>query len=165
MTNVRNTILVTGGAGFIGSNFVLQWIKNSGSVVVNLDLLTYADNPNNLAALEGDSRHLLVRGDICDAVDLHRSSPFFARHVAVELTGENGQMLWIPEGFGHAFLPLTDVVGFAYKVTDYYSPAGERTPVWNDPDLAIPWPIAPECAILSGKDRQAATLREAEVFT
>jgi dTDP-4-dehydrorhamnose 3,5-epimerase len=82
----------------------------------------------------------------------------------VELTGENGQMLWIPEGFGHAFLPLTDVVGFAYKVTDYYSPAGERTPVWNDPDLAIPWPIAPECAIFPGKDRQAATLREAEVF-
>jgi dTDP-4-dehydrorhamnose 3,5-epimerase len=98
------------------------------------------------------------------AVDLRRSSPSFARHVAVELTGENGQMLWIPEGFGHAFLSLTDVVGFAYKVTDYYSPAGERTIVWNDPDLAIPWPIAPECAILSGKDRQAATLREAEVF-
>jgi dTDP-4-dehydrorhamnose 3,5-epimerase len=98
------------------------------------------------------------------AVDLRRNSPSFARHVAVELTGENGQMLWIPEGFGHAFLSLTDVVGFAYKVTDYYSPAGERTIVWNDPDLAIPWPIAPECAILSGKDRQAAALREAEVF-
>jgi dTDP-4-dehydrorhamnose 3,5-epimerase len=98
------------------------------------------------------------------AVDLRRSSPYFARHVAVELTGENGQMLWIPEGFGHAFLALTDVVGFAYKVTDYYSPAGERTIVWNDPDLAIPWPIAPECAILSGKDRQASTLREAGIF-
>ena len=66
MTSVRNTILVTGGAGFIGSNFVLQWIKNVGTAVVNLDLLTYAGNPENLAALEGDSRHQLVRGDICD---------------------------------------------------------------------------------------------------
>ena len=67
MTSVRNTILVTGGAGFIGSNFVLHWIKNAGTAVVNLDLLTYAGNPANLAALEGDSRHQLVHGDICDA--------------------------------------------------------------------------------------------------
>jgi dTDP-4-dehydrorhamnose 3,5-epimerase len=98
------------------------------------------------------------------AVDLRRSSPYFGKYFALELTGENGQMLWIPEGFGHAFLSFTDVVGFAYKVTDYYSPAGERTIVWNDPDLAIPWPIAPEYAILSSKDRQAPTLRDAEVF-
>jgi dTDP-4-dehydrorhamnose 3,5-epimerase len=98
------------------------------------------------------------------AVDLRRHSPTYARHVAVELTGENGKMLWIPEGFGHAFLALADVVGFAYKVTGYYSPAGERTIVWNDPDLAIPWPISTECAILSGKDRNGLALRDAEVF-
>jgi dTDP-glucose 4,6-dehydratase len=67
MTSVRNAILVTGGAGFIGSNFVLHWIKNTGAAVVNLDLLTYAGNPANLTALEGDSRHQLVRGDICNA--------------------------------------------------------------------------------------------------
>jgi dTDP-glucose 4,6-dehydratase len=67
MTTVRNTIFVTGGAGFIGSNFVLEWIKNDGAAVVNLDLLTYAGNPENLAALEGDPRHQLVRGDICNA--------------------------------------------------------------------------------------------------
>jgi dTDP-glucose 4,6-dehydratase len=67
MTNVKNIILVTGGAGFIGSNFVLQWIKNCSDSVVNLDLLTYAGNPDNLAAIAGDSRHQLVRGDICDA--------------------------------------------------------------------------------------------------
>jgi len=67
MTSLSNTILVTGGAGFIGSNFVLHWIRNTGADVVNLDLLTYAGNPDNLAALEGDSRHQLVRGDICDA--------------------------------------------------------------------------------------------------
>lgn len=67
MTSVRNIILATGGAGFIGSNFVLQWIKNTGTAVVNLDLLTYAGNPDNLTSLSEDSRHQLVRGDICDA--------------------------------------------------------------------------------------------------
>ena len=98
------------------------------------------------------------------AVDLRRSSPTFARHIAVELTGENGEMLWIPEGFGHAFLALTDDVGFAYKVTDYYCPAGERTIVWNDADLGIPWPISPEKAIVSEKDLKGTPLCEAEVF-
>ena len=67
MTSVRNTILVTGGAGFIGSNFVLQWIENTDTAVVNLDLLTYAGNPDNLASLSETSRHQLVQGDICDA--------------------------------------------------------------------------------------------------
>lgn len=98
------------------------------------------------------------------AVDLRRSSPTFAQHVAVELSGENGQMLWIPPGFGHAFLALTDVVGFSYKVTDYYSAAGERTIAWNDPDLAIPWPISQNEAIISDKDRNGASLQNAEVF-
>ena len=73
-------------------------------------------------------------------------------------------MLWIPAGFGHAFLVLSDVAGFAYKVTDYYSPPGERTIVWNDPELAIKWPIAPGDAIVSEKDRKGARLRDAEVF-
>jgi dTDP-glucose 4,6-dehydratase len=88
MTSVRNTILVTGGAGFIGSNFVLQWIKNAGAAVVNLDLLTYAGNPANLAALEGDSRHRLVRGDICNgelvAALLREHRPGFIVHFAAE---------------------------------------------------------------------------------
>lgn len=107
----------------------------------------------------------VTHGAVLDvAVDLRRSSPTFAKHVAVELTGEDGRAIWIPEGFGHAFLALTDVVGLAYKVTDYYSPAAERTILWNDPDLAIPWPIDPEYAILSDKDRKGAILREAEFF-
>jgi dTDP-4-dehydrorhamnose 3,5-epimerase len=107
----------------------------------------------------------VAQGAVLDvAVDLRRHSATFGKHVAVELTGENGQMLWIPEGFGHGFLALSDVVGFAYKVTDYYCPAGERTLLWNDPDLDIPWPVAPEDAIISGKDLQGATLGQAEVF-
>jgi dTDP-4-dehydrorhamnose 3,5-epimerase len=97
-------------------------------------------------------------------VDLRRSSPNFGKHVAVELTGENGRMLWIPEGFGHAFLSLADVTGFAYKVTDEYFPAGERTILWNDPNIAIPWPIDPKLAILSDKDSKGFLLPDAEVF-
>lgn len=107
----------------------------------------------------------VTQGAVLDvAVDLRRGSPDFGRHCAVKLDSEKGEMLWIPQGFGHAFLALTDVVGFAYKVTDYYSPAGERTIVWNDPELAIPWPIDADAVIVSDKDRQGATLRNAEIF-
>jgi dTDP-4-dehydrorhamnose 3,5-epimerase len=107
----------------------------------------------------------VTHGAVLDvAVDLRRSSPMFSKHVAVELSGDNGAMLWIPEGFGHGFLVLTDVAGFAYKVTNYYSPAGERTILWNDPDLAIPWPIAVEEAIVSDKDRSGVALRDADIF-
>jgi len=73
-------------------------------------------------------------------------------------------MLWIPEGFGHAFLVLSEAAGFAYKVTDYYSPAAERTIAWNDPDLAIPWPVSMQDVIVSDKDRQGKILRDAELF-
>ena len=98
------------------------------------------------------------------AVDLRHNSPHFGKYVAVELSAENGRMLWIPEGFGHGFLVLSEQAGFAYKVTDYYNPKGERTIVWNDPELKIQWPIKPEKAIVSEKDAQGATLATAEVF-
>jgi dTDP-4-dehydrorhamnose 3,5-epimerase len=107
----------------------------------------------------------VASGTVLDvAVDLRRSSPTFGKHIAAELSDENGQMLWIPPGFGHAFLVLSDVAGFAYKVTDYYSPSSERTIVWNDPDLAIAWPISPGDAIISDKDSAGALFRNAEVF-
>jgi dTDP-4-dehydrorhamnose 3,5-epimerase len=107
----------------------------------------------------------VTHGAVIDvAVDLRRSSATFGKHVAVELTGENGKMLWIPVGFAHGFIVLSEVAGFAYKVTDSYCPAGERTIVWNDADLAIPWPVAPNDAIVSDKDRQGTTFKLAEVF-
>jgi dTDP-4-dehydrorhamnose 3,5-epimerase len=107
----------------------------------------------------------VTHGAVLDvAVDLRRSSPQFGRHVAMELSGENGQMLWIPEGFGHAFLVLSEAAGFAYKVTDYYAPKAERTILWNDPDLAIPWPATEGDPIVSEKDRKGARLQLAEVF-
>ena len=107
----------------------------------------------------------VTHGAVLDvAVDLRRSSQAFGRHVAVELSGENGRMLWIPEGFGHAFVVLSEVAGFTYKVTDYYAPQSERTILWNDPELGIGWPIAEEEAIVSEKDSKGARLRDAEVF-
>jgi dTDP-4-dehydrorhamnose 3,5-epimerase len=116
----------------------------------------------------GQPQGKLVRvthGAVLDvAVDLRRSSATFGKHVAAELSGENGEMLWIPVGFGHAFLVLSDVAGFSYKVTDYYAPAGERTIAWDDPDIAIPWPVSAAEVIISDKDRQGAKLRDAEVF-
>jgi len=107
----------------------------------------------------------VTHGAVLDvAVDLRRSSPTLAKHVAVELSAETGEMLWIPEGFGHAFLSLTDQVGFAYKVTDYYCPAGERTILWNDPELAIQWPIDAKQTIVSDKDQGGSLLKDAELF-
>lgn len=98
------------------------------------------------------------------AVDLRRSSPFFGRHVTLELSAENGHMVYIPIGFGHGFASLTDSVGFAYKVTDYYCPQGERTIVWNDSQLDIPWPVTVEDAIVSSKDQLGSAFSDAEVF-
>lgn len=97
-------------------------------------------------------------------VDLHRSSPTFGKHLLVELTSQNGEMLWIPPGFGHGFLALSETTTFAYKVTDYYSPAGERTIVWNDSDLAISWPIPSVDVVVSEKDAKGTAFRNAEVF-
>jgi dTDP-4-dehydrorhamnose 3,5-epimerase len=98
------------------------------------------------------------------AVDLRRSSRHFGRHVAVELSADTGQMLYIPVGFGHGFAALTDNVGLAYKVTDYYCPQGERTILWNDRHIGICWPLSGDAAILSGKDLKGRSLRDAEVF-
>ena len=107
----------------------------------------------------------VTHGAVLDvAVDLRRNSPTFGKHCAVELDGESGRMLWIPVGFGHGFLVLSDVAGFAYKVTDYYSPAGERTILWNDADLAIPWPAAADQVIVSDRDQKGASFQTAHVF-
>jgi dTDP-4-dehydrorhamnose 3,5-epimerase len=108
----------------------------------------------------------VTHGAVWDvAVDLRRSSPSFGRHVGVELSAENGNMLYIPAGFGHGFVALTENVGFAYKVTDYYCQQGERTIVWNDPQLAIQWPISAQDANVSEKDRLGNSLADAEVFS
>ncbi len=106
----------------------------------------------------------VVRGAVFDvAVDLRRSSPTFGRWVGVELTEENRRMLWIPPGFAHGFLVLSEHADFLYKTTDFYAPEHERCILWNDPTLAIDWPLDGE-PILSAKDKQGRPLSEAEVF-
>ena len=106
----------------------------------------------------------VVQGAVLDvAVDIRRSSPTFGRHVTVELSAENKQMLWIPEGFAHGFVVLSDTAEFLYKTTDYWYPEHERCIRWDDPALAIDWRLrtAPS---LSGKDAQGKALAEAELF-
>jgi dTDP-4-dehydrorhamnose 3,5-epimerase len=97
------------------------------------------------------------------AVDIRKSSPTFGKWVGALLTAEDKHQFWVPEGFAHGFVVLSDTAEFLYKTTDYYAPAHERSIFWNDPDLAIDWTtdITP---ILSGKDQAAALLRDAEVF-
>ncbi len=98
-------------------------------------------------------------GRILDvAVDLRAGSPTFAQWVAAELTSDNMTQLFVPRGFGHAFLTMSEVAEVQYKCSEYYTPAAEQTMAWNDPDLAIAWPIADP--ILSTRDRQAMSLAE-----
>ncbi|MDR3762770.1 MAG: dTDP-4-dehydrorhamnose 3,5-epimerase [Acidobacteriota bacterium] len=105
-----------------------------------------------------------VSGAIWDvAVDARRGSPTFGRWVAAELSAENKRMLWIPEGFAHGFVVLSEATDVLYKATDYYAPECERTIAWNDPELAIAWPHSGE-PLLSAKDRLGVPLRSAEVF-
>jgi len=105
-----------------------------------------------------------VEGDILDvAVDLRRSSPTFGRWEAVRLSGENKRMLWIPVGFAHGFLVISDKAQVLYKATDYYAPQHERTLAWNDPALKIEWKVEGE-PIVSAKDQRGTPLRDAETF-
>lgn len=106
----------------------------------------------------------VMRGAVLDvAVDIRRSSPTFGQHVAVELSAENKRMLWVPEGFAHGFLVISEVAEYLYKTTDYWHPEHERCIRWNDPALAIDWrtKLAPD---LSDKDAQGKSLAAAELF-
>lgn len=106
----------------------------------------------------------VVQGAVLDvAVDLRRSSPTFGRHIALELSAENKRMLWIPEGFAHGFVVLSDAAEFLYKTTDYWYPEHERSLRWDDPVLAIDWKLQTKPA-LSGKDAQGKLLQDAEHF-
>jgi dTDP-4-dehydrorhamnose 3,5-epimerase len=106
----------------------------------------------------------VISGEVFDvAVDLRRSSPTFGRWAGETLSGENRRMLWIPEGFAHGFVVLSDSAEFLYKATDYYAPEHERTLLWNDPALGIAWPLEGP-PILKAKDAAAARFADAETF-
>ena len=106
----------------------------------------------------------VVAGEVFDVVvDIRKSSPTFGQWVGEVLSAENKRQLWVPEGFAHGFVVLSEFAEFLYKTTDYYAPAHERCIAWNDPALAIKWPVTGELA-LSGKDQQGSLLSDAEVF-
>ena len=107
----------------------------------------------------------VVSGRVIDvAVDLRQSSPTFGRHVAVELSGENRRQLFIPRGFAHGFMVVSDEAVFAYKVDNAYAPESEASIRWDDPDLNIAWPRPDGELLLSEKDRRARSWREAVLF-
>lgn len=106
----------------------------------------------------------VVQGEVFDvAVDIRRSSKTFGQWIGMHLNAENKQQLWIPEGFAHGFVVLSETAEFLYKTTDYYAPEHERSIAWNDIAIGIQWPIQGK-PIVSAKDQQAKLLAQAEHF-
>src|SRR5688572_6269327 len=107
----------------------------------------------------------VIAGEVLDvAVDLRRSSPTFGRSITCVLSGANRQMVWVPPGFAHGFLVLSEAAEFLYKTTDYYAPEHERCVIWNDPDIGIRWPLEGQ-PTLAPKDQAGVRLKQAEVFS
>jgi dTDP-4-dehydrorhamnose 3,5-epimerase len=107
----------------------------------------------------------VISGRVLDvAVDLRRNSPTFGQHVMVELSGENKRQFFIPRGFAHGFLVLSDEAIFTYKVDNAYAPQAEASILWNDEQLSIDWPLGENQLLLSEKDKKAKPFSEAEYF-
>ena len=103
----------------------------------------------------------VVQGKVVDvAVDIRRGSPTFGKYVMAELTGENHRQFFVPRGFAHGFAVLSDVAVFQYKCDNFYAPASEGAIAWNDPDIAIPWPVPASDVELSEKDRKHPFLKD-----
>jgi dTDP-4-dehydrorhamnose 3,5-epimerase len=106
----------------------------------------------------------VVSGEVFDvAVDIRVNSPTFGQWAGEHLSSANKKQLWVPPGFAHGFLVLSDTADFLYKTTDYYAPEHERCIAWNDPDLDIDWPLAGQ-PVVSDKDKQARSFRNADYF-
>jgi dTDP-4-dehydrorhamnose 3,5-epimerase len=157
--------------GFFFESFNQRLLKES----IGRDVQFVQDNHSRSAKYVLRGLHYQIRqaqgklvrvttGEVFDvAVDIRRSSPTFGQWVGVTLSGENKRQLWIPEGFAHGFIVLSEFAEFLYKTTDYWAPEYERGLAWNDPAIAIKWPIDTEPR-LSAKDRIAPPLSEAECF-
>lgn len=157
-----------------GRGFFSEVYRRDALAAAGVDIDFVQDN-HSLSAAAGTVRGLhfqtdpaaqgklirVTRGAIFDvAVDIRRGSPTFGRHVAVTLTAEDWNQLWIPRGFAHGFCttrPDTEVI---YKVTSYYSPTHDKGLLWDDPALGIPWPVGKEAAMLSDRDRRHPRLSE-----
>lgn len=155
--------------------FFLESYNQRGMAVLGIEESFVQDNHSSSSCNVLRGLHYQIRqtqgklvraivGEILDvAVDLRRSSTTFGRWEAVRLSEENKKMLWIPAGFAHGFLVLSDKAHVLYKATDYYAPQHERTLAWNDPDLKVDWRLQSE-PIVSAKDQRGVPLREAETF-
>lgn len=121
--------------------------------------LHYQQNP--------DAQGKLVRvsvGEVYDvAVDIRKGSPTFGRYLGVILSEENKKMMYVPAGFAHGFIVLSDVAEFSYKCTNYYAPQSEKSILWSDPTIAIEWPIQPDVDKISNKDKMGSFLNEADI--
>ena len=158
--------------GFFMETFRTEWFSQRG-----IDVNFVQDNHSKSAkgVLRGlhyqiqNPQGKLVRvtqGEVFDvAVDLRKSSPTFGKAVGVHLSEENKNIFWIPPGFAHGFLVLSETAEFNYKCTEYYAPQHDRSLLWNDPALAIKWPLGDMATpLLSAKDQAALPLVQAEVF-
>ncbi|HZZ92528.1 MAG TPA: dTDP-4-dehydrorhamnose 3,5-epimerase [Usitatibacter sp.] len=155
--------------------FFESWNRRAFSSLVGQDIDFVQDNHsasarNVLRGLHYQVRQAqgklvrVVAGEVYDvAVDLRRASPTFGRWVGERLSEENRRMMWVPAGFAHGFLVLSERAEFLYKTTDYYAPEHERTLLWNDPALAIDWPLAGD-PVLKPKDAAGTPLARAETF-
>jgi len=157
--------------------FMESWNRRTFSDATGLDPVFVQDNHSRSAwgvlrgihyQLDPHAQGKLVRvtlGAVWDvAVDLRRGSPSFGRWAGVELTASNHRQLWIPQGFGHGFLVLSEIADVLYKTTDYYEPQLDRALRWDDPTLDIAWPLDGMAPTLSVKDASAPYLADAEVF-
>lgn len=107
----------------------------------------------------------VVRGCVFDvAVDVRKSSPTFGQWAGIELSEENNKQFWVPAGFAHGFVVLSDSADFLYKATDYYDPSSERSIAWNDHDIGIEWPVMDMAPLLSAKDQAASPLKTADHY-
>jgi dTDP-4-dehydrorhamnose 3,5-epimerase len=155
--------------------FYESWNRRAFAALVGRDVEFVQDNHSSSArgVLRGlhyqvrQSQGKLVRvieGEVYDvAVDMRRSSPTFGRWAGERLSAHNRRMLWVPPGFAHGFLVLSESAQFLYKATDYYAPEHERTLLWNDPQLAIDWPLE-GAPILKPKDAAGTPFAQAEAF-
>ena len=155
--------------------FFESWNRRAFEAIVGAGVDFVQDNHSRSARNVLRGLHYQVRqpqgklvrvtsGEVFDvAVDLRRSSPTFGRWVGERLSASNHRMLWVPPGFAHGFLVLSDWADFLYKTTDYWAPEHERTLLWNDPALGIAWPLSGE-PVLKPKDAAGASLAEAETF-
>ena len=161
--------------GDVRGAFFESWNRRAFAALVGRDVDFVQDNHSSSArgVLRGlhyqvrQAQGKLVRviaGEVFDvAVDLRRSSKTFGRWVGERLSAANRRIMWIPEGFAHGFLVLSEDAEFLYKTTDYYAPEHERTLLWNDPALGIAWPLSGE-PVLKGKDAAGLPLARAETF-